>query len=81
MWWTHDLMAMKKKLNQLCNSCYKLCTDPDHAVHRELREHLKEYSRLIMQTQISCWEEFLEDVTEKTIYTASKYAAQAGVQP
>jgi ribonuclease HI len=76
-WWNHDLGIMKKQLNRLNNLSFKMRTVTDHTIHRELKEHQRKYGKAIMDAKKKHWEEYLENVTASSIYTAGKFAAEA----
>ncbi|EEB87363.1 hypothetical protein MPER_15299 [Moniliophthora perniciosa FA553] len=75
-WWSEELSALKKTHSKLRSQAHKLRNDQTHPIHAALKEHSHKYSTEIEKQKREHWEEFLENVTQKTLYTAANYATK-----
>lgn len=73
-WWTPQLSALRKKKNRLANLSYRWRGLPDHHAHDDHRATAKEYAKLIESTRKDHWENWLNNASEKDLWTANKYA-------
>lgn len=74
-WWTKELSVMNKTLRRIRNRCRKRKHDRSDPIHEEERKERNRYGQMIKDAKRLNWETFLEEVDERTIWTAHKYVA------
>ena len=74
-WWTPQLSALRKKKNRLSNLSYRWRGLPDHYAHADHKATVKEYAKLIESTKKQHWESWLENASDRDLWTANKYAS------
>ncbi|KAF9450537.1 hypothetical protein P691DRAFT_652015, partial [Macrolepiota fuliginosa MF-IS2] len=69
-WWNKELNNMKKELNKLNHKSYVWKHTPEHPAFQEYKCLRSKYSDTILVAKRSHWEEFLEEATEREMWTA-----------
>lgn len=72
-WWNKDLDDLRRKKSQISNESYKLRAMRDHPVHAEHSAIRTKYGDAIENAKRQHWIDFLEEASEKEMWTANKY--------
>jgi hypothetical protein len=72
-WWTWELTQMLEKKDELSDLSFKMRGLPNHPIHEEHRKYRNQVTEAIRKTKQEHWLEYLEEIDQQGIYTASKY--------
>ncbi|KZP04752.1 hypothetical protein FIBSPDRAFT_673627, partial [Athelia psychrophila] len=73
-WWSKELTQMCKHARALGKKSFLAhLSDPTHAVHEEHRQACNDYADLIDSSKKNCWEDFVTDTEEKSMYIINKF--------
>jgi hypothetical protein len=72
-WWSKDLEQSKKELNRVNRKAYKAKSNPNDPIHVKLRTLKNRYVDAIHMAKKKHWEDYLEEATEKDMWTANRY--------
>ena len=76
-WWSKELSQKCKEVWKLGRSSYAKRSDPDDPAHREYKVARNSYGSMMDIVKRTHWEEFLQSVDDKTIWTTHHYASGA----
>src|SRR5882672_10018104 len=74
-WWSKDLAVKHREVCRLTRRAHNSRTEPEDPVHIETKTARRAYGLMIECTKKCHWEEFLESVDEKTVWTAHRYTS------
>ena len=75
-WWNEDLSWLKKEMNRLGGTSYKFHAIADHLLHSQYKEIRNKYGLAIKQAKKQHWDDFLEGLSGKNLWTAQHYATR-----
>ncbi|VDC03411.1 unnamed protein product [Peniophora sp. CBMAI 1063] len=77
-WWTRELTELKKRVAVLNKVSHQWHGLPDHPVHAACRRLRREYRNAILTAKRTHWEDWLEHVGERDVWTANRYTVSTG---
>ena len=72
-WWNGNLKGLRKQLNKLSAETMRQRAMPDHPCHEARKRAAKEYSREIMKAKKKHWSDFLEEASDRDLWTSNRY--------
>jgi ribonuclease HI len=72
-WWNSDLKKMRKDLNKLSAEAMRQRAVPDHPSHEARKNAAREYSKEILKAKKKHWTDFLEEASERDLWTSNRY--------
>ena len=78
-WWSKELTLMRRGVEKLGRTAYKLKYRTNHAIHEEHATARKKYDQSIQYAKKHHWRDWLEKASDPDLWTAHKYiSAPAG---
>ena len=74
-WWSKELSQKRTEVRRLGRKSYTMRGDPDELAHRVYKDARNAYGSMIDIAKRAHWEEFLQSVDERTVWTAHRYAS------
>jgi hypothetical protein len=74
-WWLLELTQIRSEVRQLGRQAYKRRNDPANPAHEAYRSKRNTYANAIEKSKREHWENFLEGIDQKTVWTAHRYAS------
>src|SRR5271155_4343362 len=74
-WWTKDLEKARKKSRRAASLAKRFTQFPRHSSHEAARRTRNDYNDLIDKTKRQHWDNWLDDISAKTIWDAHKFTA------
>jgi len=74
-WWSQDLAWRRAGVRKLACRAYSRRGDPSDPVHAEYRTGRNAYGTMIDNAKKTRWENFLQSLDEKTVWSAHRYAS------
>jgi len=76
-WWSKELTQKCTKVCRLGRNSYTKRSNPDEPAHKAYKAARNTYITMIKTAKKTHWEDFLQTVNDKTIWTAHRYASGA----
>jgi len=76
-WWSKELSQKRAEVWKLGRRSYTLRGHPDEPAHRTYKTARNQYGTMIEMAKRTHWEEFLQSVDDKTVWSAHHYTASA----
>jgi exonuclease III len=77
-WWAQELATEKAKMHRLARLAYPLRNDPSHPIHTHHRHQRNKYAELLKHTKQEHWNTWLEEMTERDLWDASRLVSGVG---
>src|SRR5882672_7826691 len=74
-WWSKELSQKRSEVHRLGRRSYAMRGDPDEPTHGAYKDVRNAYGSMIDVEKRTHWEEFLQSVDERTVWTAHRYTS------
>ena len=74
-WWSKELAERRKEVCRLTHRAYGRRGEASNPIHHKHKAARRVYGAMIECAKMCHWEEFLEMVNEKSVWTAHHYAS------
>jgi len=74
-WWTKELDKARKEARKTSRAARHYRRQPAHSTHVKRRQARNRYAKLLRKTKKDHYEEWIEGITQRTIWDANKFSA------
>lgn len=71
-WWTKEISELRQIMRSRSRAAYRNRTNLNHPAHQEYKEAHNTYANAISKAKKDTWNAFLENLDEKSVWTAHK---------
>src|SRR5882724_7905621 len=74
-WWSKELSLKQMQVRKLGRASYAQRSKPDEPIHKTYKTERNLYGTMIKYAKRTHWDDFLQSIDDKTIWTAHRYAS------